>query len=91
MDNLENMITLHDDNGEEISLYVLEETKIAGESYLLVCDSEGEDGECYLLKDKSKPEDAEAEYEFVEEDGELEYLSKIFSELLDNTDVEVEK
>lgn len=91
MDNIENMITLHDDNGEEISLYVLEETRINGESYLLVCDSNEEDGECYLLKDKSKPEDAEAEYEFVEEDGELDYLSRIFSELLGDTDVEIEK
>lgn len=91
MDGISNMITLSDDNGEEINLFVLEETKIGGVSYLLVSDSEEEDGECYLLKDKSKPEDMQAEYEFVEEDDELDYLSRIFSELLGDTDVEIEK
>lgn len=91
MEQNENMITLLDDDGQEINLYVLEETKINGFNYLLVSDSEEEDGECYLLKDKSKPEDAEAEYEFVEEDGELDYLSRIFSELLGDTGVEIEK
>lgn len=91
MDNVDNMITLHTDDGEELDLYVLEETKINGENYLLVSDSEEEDGECYLLRDKSKPEDEEAAYEFVDEDGELEYLSRIFSELLGDSDVEIEK
>lgn len=90
MDYSENMITLTTDDGEELNLYVLEETKINGESYLLVSDSEEEDGECYLLKDKSKAEDEEAAYEFVDEDSELLYLSKIFSELLGDTDVEIE-
>lgn len=90
MDYSENMITLTTDDGEELDFYVLEETKINGESYLLVSDSEEEDGECYLLKDKSKTEDAEAAYEFVDEESELLYLSKIFSELLGDTDVEIE-
>lgn len=90
MDYSENMITLTTDDGEELDFYVLEETKINGESYLLVSDSEEEDGECYLLKDKSKTEDAEAAYEFVDEESELLYLSKIFSELLGDTDVAIE-
>lgn len=86
-----NMITLLTDDGEEVSFYVLEETKLNGESFLLVSDSEEEDGECYLLKDKSKPEDTEAAYEFVDDDGEMEYLSKIFAELLGDMDVEIER
>lgn len=91
MEYSENLITLTTDDGEEVDFYVLEETKINGESYLLVSDSEEEDGECYLLKDKSKIEDAEAAYEFVDDDSELLYLSKIFEELLGDTDVEIEK
>lgn len=91
MNNSDNMITLSDDNGDEIDLYVLEETTIGGINYLLASDSDEEDGECYLLRDKSKPEDAQAEYEFVDEDSELDYLSRIFSELLGDTDVEIEK
>ncbi|MEG1292724.1 MAG: DUF1292 domain-containing protein [Clostridium sp.] len=91
MDNGANKITLHTDDGDKLDLYVLEETTINGENYLFVSDSEEEDGACYLLKDKSKPEDAEAAYEFVDDDDEMEYLSKIFAELLGDTDVEIEK
>ena len=47
----ENIIYVQDEDGEEIALYVLEETKFAGVNYLLVTDaSEEEDGECYVLR-----------------------------------------
>ena len=40
------------DNGEQsVEFFVLEETKINGVSYILVTDSEDEDGECMILKD----------------------------------------
>ena len=52
---------------------------------------EDEDGECYILRDMSGADDPEAVYEFVEDDGELDGLYRIFSELLDDTDVELEK
>jgi uncharacterized protein YrzB (UPF0473 family) len=72
---------------------VLEETRINGMNYLLVTDStdEDEDGECYILKDMSKQNEEEALYEFVEDDNEIDYLFKIFSELLDGADVDIEK
>lgn len=86
-------IKLVTDDGEELEFYVLEETRINGMNYLLVTDAEddGEDAECYILKDKSRPEDAEAIYEFVEEDNELDYLFRIFSELLEDAAVELQK
>lgn len=56
----------------------------------ITLQSEEGDGDCYLLKDKSKPEDAEAVYEFVEEDGELDYLSRIFNELMGDMGIEIE-
>lgn len=61
--------------------------------YLLVTDSEEDDeeGECYILKDQSKAEDADALYEFVEDDEEMDYLYKIFAELMDDMDVDLEK
>ena len=82
--NDEKMITLMTEDGEEVEFYVLEETRINGMNYLLVTDAEedDEDGECYVLKDKSKAEDAEALYEFVEDDDEIDYLFKIFTELM---------
>ena len=87
----EKMITLETDEGECVDFYVLEETRINGMSYLLVTDTEDEDGECYILKDKSKAEEEEAVYEFVEDDSEIDYLFKIFTELMEDMDVELEK
>lgn len=91
--NEERMITLETDDGENVDFYVLEETKINGMNYILVTDAEedDEDGDCYILKDLSKPEEAEAVYEFVEEDDEMDYLFKIFSELMEDMDVDLEK
>lgn len=87
-----NLITIKDEEGNEIELYVLEETKINGAYYILTTDApEDEDGECYILKDVSRPEDADAVYQFVEDDNELNFVGKIFAELMDdNTEVVLE-
>jgi hypothetical protein len=62
-------------------------------NYLLVTDAadDDEEGECYILKDLSERDESEALYEFVEDDNEIDYLFKIFSELLDGADVDIEK
>ena len=91
MDNNEKKITLMTDDNEPVDFYVVEETKINGMNYLLVTDAKEGDGEGYILKDLSKPEDADALYEFVENDAEIDYLFKIFTELLDDADVGLEK
>ena len=88
----EERITLLTDTGEAVEFYELEETKINGMNYLMVTDAkEGEDGECYVLKDMSGSADSEAVYEFVENDDELDYLYRIFSELLEDAEVELQK
>lgn len=89
----EKKITLETDTGELVAFYVLEETRINGMNYLMVTDSEEDDeeGECYILKDVSSAEDSEAVYEFVENDDELDYLYRIFSELLEDLEVEIRK
>ena len=92
MSSEEKKITLLADDDQPVEFYVLEETKINGMNYLMVTDAkEDEDGECYLLKDLSGPEDAEAVYEFVENEDEIDYLLKIFTELLEDMNVEIEK
>ena len=58
---------------------------------ILVTDSQDEDdeeAEAYILKDVSDSADPEAAYEFVEDDEELEGVSKIFAELLEDIDIE---
>ena len=88
----EDMITMVTDSGESVDFYVLEETRINARSYLLVTDApEGEDGECYILNDMSGQQDADAVYEFVEDDSELDALMKVFEELLSDADVDLEK
>ena len=87
----EKKIILETEEGEQVDFNVLEETRINGMNYLLVTDTEDEDGECYILKDRSKAEETDALYEFVEDDDEIDYLFKIFTELIDDMDVELEK
>lgn len=84
-------ITLFDNDGA-IELYVLEETRLNGISYLLAADTpdDDEEGNCYILKDMSGREETEALYEFVEDEDELEGLMNIFSELLEDVDIERE-
>ena len=89
--NKDGMISMLTDDGSMVDFFVLEETRINGINYLLVTDSDGEeDGDCYILKDISRLEDAEAVYEFVEDDGELDYLYRIFSELVSDMDIDLE-
>ena len=91
--NEEKMITLTTPEGEQVDIYVLEETRISGMNYLLVTDAaeDEEEGECYILKDRSKPEEEDAVYEFVDDDDEMDYLFKIFTELLEDVDVDLKK
>ena len=89
---MEEKITLQTDTGESVDFYVLEETRINGMNSLLVTDSEAEeDGECSILMDVSKAEDSDAVYEFVENDDEMDYLFKIFTELMEDMEVELQK
>jgi len=67
----------------------LEETRINNINYLLVTESDEDDAEAYILKDLADAEDAQALYEIVEDDEELNLVGKIFAELLDE-DVELQ-
>lgn len=76
--------------GEEsvAEFYVLEQTRIGGISYLLVTETEDEDGDAWILKDLSVDGEAEALYEMVEDDGELDAVGRVFSEMLDDVEIE---
>ena len=76
------------DQGETIELYVIDTTKIAGTDYLLASDVEAGDGECYIFKDVSSADSAEAVYEPVTDDHELDYLLSVFAEQLEDVDLQ---
>jgi len=85
----EKIVFTVEETGEEVELYVVEETRVSGVNYLLVTDSdEGDDGNAYILKDVSEQSDADAIYEMVEDEEELNAVSKIFEELLDDITLE---
>ena len=46
-----------------------------------------EEAEAYILKDISSDDDKEAVYEFVDDDNELDTLAKLFSELIEDTEI----
>ena len=81
-------IELAGDDGELIELFVLEGTRLGGQDYILAADSEAGDGDCYILKDVSAADEQEARYEFVEDEKQLDYLLNIFTELLEDVDIE---
>lgn len=86
---MEKIKFMFDDGEDSVDFFVLEETKINGVSYILVTDSEDEDGECMILKDTSLPEERESVYQVVEDDVELTAVSKVFGELLEDVEIEM--
>lgn len=84
-------LTFVTEDQESVDFYIIEETRVNGINYLLVTESEDEEdeeAEAYILKDTSKAEDTEAVYEFVESEEELDVVSRIFAELLEDMDLE---
>lgn len=82
-------ITFCPEDEEAVDFYVLEQTRLGGVDYILVTDSEDEDGEALILKDISAPEDTEAVYTVVDDDDEMDAVAAIFEDMLE--DVEIEK
>ena len=74
---------------EKVDFFVLEQTKVNGNTYILVTDSEEDEAECYILKDTSAAEDKDSVYEIVEDDNELSGVLKVFEELLEDVDIEM--
>ena len=80
-------IVLTGNEGDKIEFYVLEKTTLGGVDYMLVTDSEDEDGEAYVLKDLSKTQDTEGVYEILDDETELEAVGQVFKSLLDDIDI----
>lgn len=83
-------ITFCPDDGEEVDFYVLEQTRLGGVDYILVTDSMGDDGEALILKDISASDAADALYEIVDDDDEMDAVAAIFSDMLEDVDLERE-
>lgn len=87
---MDNSIIFETDNGEKLTFYVEEETRVNGISYLLVSDSKDDEATAYLLKDVSRDTDEEACYEFVEDETEFDAIAKLFSSIIEDADLKTE-
>lgn len=88
MKDKESTILFLDDQGQEVEFMVLEQTTLAGTNYLLVADSVEEDGTVLIMKEISLDGDY-VSYEIVEDEEELEIISKIFNELIEDFDLTI--
>jgi len=81
-------ITLNPDGGDPVEYYVLEQTRIGGFDYLLLTDTEEEDGEALILKDLSNEEEEEGIYTVVDDDEELAAVAEVFEKMLEDVTFE---
>ena len=72
---------------EPAEFYIVEQTRIQGASYLLVTDREDGDSDAWILKDISADGDDEAVYEMVEDEDQLQAVSAVFAQMLDDIDL----
>ena len=87
MENRPNEITFITDDNEEVIFQVIEQTRLGGVDYLLVCTTDQDEEEALILKDVSKDTDIEAIYDIVDDDMELSMASEIFKELIDDIEL----
>lgn len=79
-------ITFNPEGEAPVEFYVLEQTRIGGYNYILVTDFEEGDGEALILKDLSKDGEEESIFTIVSEDEELEAVSGVFANMLEDVE-----
>ncbi len=76
-------------DGEKLSLYVIEQTRINDVRYILAEDALDSET-AYIMKETYSDSDKEESvFEFVEDEQELDAISGVFAELLEDIDIEI--
>lgn len=76
------------DTHESVEFYVLEQTKLRGNQYILVTDTEEGDGDALILKEVTSGDGkAESVYEVVSDDTELSAVAGVFENLLEDIEL----
>lgn len=76
-------------NEEPVEFFIVEQTMVAGVTYLLVTDKEEGDAQALILKDVSKDGDESNTYVIVSDEKELDAVAGVFENMLD--DIKIEK
>ena len=85
---MEKILFTPDGEDAPVEFFVLEQTRIGGNNYILVTDVEDGDGDAWILKDLSKDGEAESTYVFVEDEEELDAVAGVFDNMLEDVDLE---
>lgn len=80
-------VRLEAEDGQELEFFVEEQAKVSGRSYLLVSDSQEDEAQAYILKETSQEDSEIAQYEFVEDEEELDAVSRVFEQMLEDTEL----
>ena len=75
------------DTQECVEFYVLEQTKLSGNQYILVTDTQEGDGEALILKEISRQDLKESIYEIVDDDTEMSAVAAVFENLLEDIEL----
>ncbi len=81
----EGQIILTAEDGSEEAFFVLEEAKIAGETYLLVTEGMEDGADALILK--QIVESSTRTYEVLHDEREIKILTKYFEELLEDVEL----
>lgn len=78
------------DGGEECDFFVVAQTTISGNNYLLVTEQgeNEEEADAYIMHELTD-DDSQVTYELVEDEKLLSAISQVFEELLDDIDIEM--
>lgn len=77
-------ITFTLDTNETAELFVLEQTKLFGNSYILVTEEEEGDAEAMILKEIAGSTNGDITYEIIEDETELRAVADVFENLLED-------
>ena len=82
-------VVFKSEDGENLEFHIVEQTTINNISYILATDVM-DDEVAYILKETfSDSAKEESVFEFVEDERELDAISKVFEQLLDDIDIEL--
>ena len=70
-----------------MKLSLIHISRIGGHNYILVTDVEEGDGDALILKDMSQDGEEESIYDVVSDDEELEAVSGVFADMLEDVDL----
>ena len=79
------------DTEEKEEFYIIEQTRINNINYILVADSLEDEAQAYILRENYGDGDTgETVYTIVDDDDELNAISGVFAQMVDDMDIELE-